>query len=368
MYCLTFYINTGDIVLIRGGAKHSKLIAAVTKGPFSHACLVVGGSQIIEALGGSGVQYTSALKFLLSDMSNVAVLRPKLLCGDQANHIRARLEDVAKGFQSRDYNYEDAVKSVLNRRQPSDKDKFFCSQLVSAIYRAAGFPLTNKKDHNVTPNDFHKNTHLFENITDHCLATLPESLVEIAEDLQKAPIDSGGETVSDTALLFQTFRKGAGRVFEKFGFAAPKDMWGIIDVLTDPANSAIAAQVDGEVTEVFDSLDIIDKLTPPGEDNELNAAAIFDELERRGLPHAQYQLAVTTKSVEGLKEKRGKTEEYLKAYSAAAAGIGLNYAGRMCDYYAFLIRTSLSLEKVLVEKINILEQYQKTCESRSVAS
>ena len=87
MYNINTNIKVGDIVLVRGAAKISKIIAKVTRGHFSHACLIVNEGVAIEAVG-CGVIYSSLVRFAFKDLANVRIMRPKFNDENQANEVR----------------------------------------------------------------------------------------------------------------------------------------------------------------------------------------------------------------------------------------------------------------------------------------
>ena len=75
MYALNNNIRVGDIVLVDSNTRVATGIKAQALGEYSHAAIVISESQIIEALGDSGVQVSSLLRYEVNDISNLAVYR-----------------------------------------------------------------------------------------------------------------------------------------------------------------------------------------------------------------------------------------------------------------------------------------------------
>jgi hypothetical protein len=359
MYGLTGYIDIGDIILIRGNAKHSKAISVFTKGHFSHACLVVGKSIVVEALGGSGVQITSMVKFIIKDKENIAVLRPKFKDDAQANIVKGYIEEIAKRHQSREYNLIDAIKSVLNRENPTHQDKFFCSHLVASICSEAGFPLTTKKDHNVTPNDFIRSGFL-TNITEKAVELVPKHIQEgIIKSGKNVLIDYGCETTSSTALAFRDLIDKTKPIFLEYGLTPPSKFDDIILALTDQANACISLEMDDKITAVYDSIEVINQIlkdnsTEPIDINEYEKLAKLNEdyfVEKEFC----FLIYTHNKILSRLETYSSNAEVFNTIYLEYS----LCYADRICKYYLTMLELGTSLLNSVVERIQVLNKYRQ---------
>lgn len=357
MFCLNYAIEIGDIVLFAGGEKHSKVISAFTRGPFSHACVVVGRSQIIEAITSSGVQYTSCSRIAVADRANIAVLRPEFPDETRAKAVRSDIEDVAKAFQSRAYSLLDALKMPLHTKRPLATDKYFCSHLVAAIYREAKFPLFDEKhDHNVSPNDFLRNS-LLVDVTDDVLMEPPDY---VQRRLQKGGyalpgLDAGGSTTSQHAMLFQEFVKDSGPIFRAYGIQSPMRMFDIIDALTDPANSAVASTIDHQLTSLFDSKNIFTLIRLHiGSELEERLDELEEEISIFGQRFILEEHQWCIEASKGFQKKLDDLTIYEEAFLAVHKARGFGYAQRMCEYYQLHMKNANELLRVIDKRAAFL--------------
>lgn len=349
-------------MLIRGHAKHSKIISKVTRGPFSHACLALGESQMIEVIGSSGVQYTSCLRFAVEDKSNIAVLRPIFKDESQADEVHSIIRDIAKGHQSRGYDLIGALLSVLERKKTKKSEKYFCSQLVASIYREAGFPLLDKGDHLVTPNDFLKCSRLVD-ITDDSIGQVPDYIAKriIKNGIEIPLLDKWGETTSEYALLFRKLLKKSEKIFLQHNLKPPTKMFDIIDAITDPTNSQIAAELDTKITTLYDSLNInghlaLERTTSPADRQELSK-----ELNEYGYPFAIDELKWNIQRLDLLKLRLNDLREYEHTFALLCETNKLNYACRQRDYYRIIIKNVLEIAADLAAGIDLIKKYLKEC-------
>ena len=137
-------IHSGDILVSRGGAPTSALIARGSDYPgnFSHAALAYvdpesGEAAVIEALIEKGVVITSAADYLEDKKLRIMVLRPR---GD----LNPLKEDPLKPHKAAAYMAD----QVRRRHIPYDfamdfgtHDKMFCSEVVYAAYQQVGIKL-----------------------------------------------------------------------------------------------------------------------------------------------------------------------------------------------------------------------------------
>ena len=356
MYCLTSSIKIGDIVLLSGGAKHSKVISFVTHGPFSHACLVVGPSQIIEALTSSGVQYTSCTKIVVSDRSSIAILRPKFSDEARAQAVRSDIEELAKAHQSRDYSILDALKLPIQSGRVLAADKYFCSYLVSAIYREAEFPLFDEKhDHNVSPNDF-LNCTLLEDVTNDVVIKMHDYIQRRMEKRGITPpgLDARGSTESEYALLFREFIEDAGPIFKARGIRPPSRMFDIIDVLTDPAHSSEAGGIDQQLTSLFDSTNILALLRADAASEPDDLDELKEEISVYGRRFIDEEYSWCVQTMESSKKKMESYLVYKNMFSQVHRARGFDFASRMSEYYRLMIMIGHHIQQDIQNRAALL--------------
>lgn len=356
MYCLTWSIKIGDIVLLAGGSKHSKVISFVTHGPFSHACLVVGQSQIIEALASSGVQYTSCAKIVVAELSSIAVLRPKFSDEAQGKAVRIDIEELARAHQSRDYSILDALKLPIQTRRVLAADKYFCSYLVSAIYREAKFPLFDKKlDHNVSPNDF-LNCTLLEDVTKDVVIKMPDYIQRRMEKRGITPpcLDDRGGTESKYALLFRKFIEDAGPIFKARGIRIPSRMFDIIYVITDPAYSSDAVGIDQQLTSLFDSTNLLVLLQADAASESDDLEELKEEIEVHDRRFIEIEYAWCVQTMESSKKKKENLLIHEDMFSGMHLKYGFGFASRMSEYYKLMIKISDHIQQDIQNRMALL--------------
>ncbi|WP_084032042.1 YiiX/YebB-like N1pC/P60 family cysteine hydrolase [Desulfonatronum lacustre] len=361
MYSLRTNIGTGDIVLIRGPAKHSKIISKVTKGHFSHAYLALGESQMIEAIG-SGVQYTSCLRFAVEDKSNIAVLRPLFKDDSQAHEVRSNIRDIAKGHQSRGYDFIGAILAVLERKKTKKSEKYFCSQLVASIFREAGFPLFEKEDHLVTPNDFLRCSLLFD-ITNDSVGQVPDYLAKrkIKNGIRIPLLDKGGETTSENALLLRKLLKKSKNIFLQHGLKPPNKMYDLVDAITDPANLSFAAELDSKITKLYDELNINSHLASQCTGALGDMEELWKELNEYGQPFAIDEMKWIIDRLNLLKLRLTDLREYEHMYALVYETNKLSYACRQRDYYRIIIKNVIEVAADLNNRIDLIKKYLDEC-------
>lgn len=361
MYSLKTSIDTGDIVLIRGPAKHSKIISKVTKGPYSHAYLALGEAQMIEAIG-SGVQYTSCFRFAVEDKSNIVVLRPLFKDESQADEVRSNIRDIAKGHQSRSYDFIGAILSVLARRKTKKPEKYFCSQLVASILREAGFPLFDKGDHVVTPNDFLKCSLLLD-ITNDSVGQVPDYLAKrkIKNGIRIPLLDKGGETTSENALLLRKLLKKSKNIFLQHGLKPPNTMFDLIDAITDPANSNFAAELDSKITKLYDTLNINEHLASECTGTLGDMDELWNELNEYGQLFAMDEVKWNIHRLHLLKLRLNDLREYEHAFALICEKNTIDYACRQLDYYRIIIKNVIEVATDLNARIDLIKKYLEEC-------
>lgn len=361
MFCLTTSLKVGDIVLLAGGSKHSKIISAVTKGPFSHACIVVSGSQIIEALTSSGVQYTSCMRIVVESRSNIAVLRPRFSDLSSAETVRSNIEEYAKEHQSRGYGLLHALKLPFNTARPSDTDKYFCSQLVSALYREAGYPLfCDRADHNVSPNDFLRNQ-LLLNITDEVVVEVSDYVSRRLEEreIDLIGLDNGGSTTSKNALLMREFIEESGAVFKAHGLAPPARMFDVVDALTDSTNEEISLEIDRKLTKLFDSKGILAQLQHDLSSEPLRLDELKEEISIYGHRLVAEEYAYGIYMLGQVKKRIESHKIHEELFDRIHEVHGFGYAHRMREYYRMILKALYETEREMNCTIAFLKSHMK---------
>lgn len=130
------------ILLMRGRGVLSSLIRWQTRGKYSHAALLIGENEIIEAWQGDGVRMKK-----ITDWSNVDIFDvPSATPQQWQDAIDFACKQRGKG-----YDYLGVVR-FLTRRDRDNPERWFCSELVFASFLAAGVPLLARiKAHEVSP-------------------------------------------------------------------------------------------------------------------------------------------------------------------------------------------------------------------------
>ncbi|AWH87489.1 YaeF family permuted papain-like enzyme [Limnobaculum parvum] len=167
----------GDILLTSPYGPTSLGIRLFSASTVSHAAIYLGNDQVVEAVGGSGVQIVSLDK-VMDHNSKIIVLRVPELSAEQALAIRHFSE--SQVGQRYNYNgvalmapfmmtrqlcslnpfsekFRNGCISTLAKLQlGSDEDakgSFFCSQFVIEAYNQAGLPITTSDPVWVSPVD-----------------------------------------------------------------------------------------------------------------------------------------------------------------------------------------------------------------------
>lgn len=140
-------LSLGDVVLERGPGKGGALIAKVTKGPYNHALIWVGG-DFVEAMP-EGVRVLSFARVPIRNPGNWLLLRPPPQYAGIARD--AALE--ARSMTYKEYDTPGALRTVLGPRRAPIPTKRFCSQLVAEAYLRSGLDLLpGVRPEAVTPN------------------------------------------------------------------------------------------------------------------------------------------------------------------------------------------------------------------------
>lgn len=168
-------LRAGDILLSSEDTLRSAGIQLMTFAPVSHAAVYVGEGEVVEAVGGGGVQTRSVAK-LLEEESVVLALRVPGLTAEQAQGVRAS----AMQKVGRQFNYAGIAFNLpftFSRRLcelpimptaardlcirgigaihhlATSERAYFCSQLVLQSFRQAGVPITRADPRLLSPAD-----------------------------------------------------------------------------------------------------------------------------------------------------------------------------------------------------------------------
>lgn len=358
MFNLTRYIEIGDIILVRGAAKHSKIISNFTRGHFSHACLVVGGSVVIEAIGGNGVQYSNCQRFLVENPRNISVLRPDFGNDENAKKYRGLIFDLSKSFQSLRYSSKGAIISLLKRNETKIVDRYFCSQLVAKIYEEIAFPLFEKGAHNVTPNDFLR-CKLLSNITNKSISEVPEYVIKRLEQnsVKIKLLDKGGDSLSLSASLFRKLIDESKPIFQKYNLKGPNSAYDIIDALTDSQNQTISEDLDKDLCTLLDTINFINSIDEDNSYDRDHLNELLEELNKYGKKFAIEELMADRFLLKDIEEKWEDLTNYAEMFSLVCNNMGFQYACKMRDYYHILLNNCIYVGKHIKDREKVLKSF-----------
>lgn len=153
-------LQPGDIILERGYAWHSAIIAEHTNSRYSHAMIYVGGT-IIEATMEGGVYSRIPNRSTVRDIRDFKVLRLKVHPGNEALQAICNHARYLSGSQ---YSVTEALKVKgpdFLREFSNDSRKQFCSRLVAQCYQKAGINLIENINF-CSPGDLERSQYLVE--------------------------------------------------------------------------------------------------------------------------------------------------------------------------------------------------------------
>lgn len=308
MYLFNSNLRVGDIILVRGAAKHSKIIAEFTNGHFSHAMIALENDIFLEAITGSGVQTTSAVRVSFQDKANVVVLR----CIFPNKKIEANtLEYVTNnyaGYQGCKYSYKGAVTSIKENGGDKTNGGYFCSHLIAAIYEDAGFPLLNKPVYKITPNEL-LSSDVLQEVTEQVLSPYSEITLQRVKNKKKQIncIDGGGDTLSTDAKNHQKLLKETAKYFIRNGLEKPQRCGDFLDILTDPQNQSFSPKLDYQIAKKYKKLGINKyiEIEMNRGDFQSDMSSLMSEIDEFGYDHAKetyraYNYLLITNSIKYL--------------------------------------------------------------------
>lgn len=340
MYCLNTSVQPGDIILVRGAAKTSKLISIATKGHFSHACVVISNTRAIEAIF-DGVKMTSLSRFVVLDKKNIKVLRPKFDTVEQKSFLQSSIEDFSYAHQGKGYNLADAAKSIFGLDFAINDDSLFCSQLVAAVFEEAKFPLFKKRAHNVNPNDYLKSDKLLD-ISEEAIVEIPEYIKKRAEKNGKEinPIDvkNGGSTSFEPARLLREFVEDCGSIFEQHNLRRPNTVLDIVDRLTDGLNQEVFEDIDRKITVLYREKMINEKLRIFSKKDAPQTIDFFkSEYINYGREFADSEYVSLLQLIPEYKRRLDQNIIYINFFKQINEKCGMNFALEQVEYYQIVI-------------------------------
>lgn len=358
MYCLNTFIQPGDVILVRGAAKVSKLISFATKGHFSHTCVVISKTRAIEAIF-DGVQTTNLSRFILENKNNIKVLRPKFETDAQKLSVQKYLEDFAYGHQGKGYNIVDAEKSVFELRFKINEKNLFCSQLVAMLFKQAGFPLFTKLEHNVNPNDYTRSNKLSD-ITADAISVIPEYITRRAsvngQEISVIDCDSGASTDSLPSKLLREFVEESGLIFQQYSLPRPNMSYDIIDQLTDPKNSDISLELDKKLSDLYKSKSINDTMySICKRDTPRDIDFYKNEYRDYGTEFAREEYSLRLQVAPEIRKRVEEYTIYKDIFVKVHQKYGFEYALQQMVYYEIVINAAIF---VLTETGKQIQAYE----------
>lgn len=360
MYTLNKNIRVGDIILVDSNTTIAAGIKAQAFGEYSHAAIVISNTQLIEALGDSGVQISSLLRYEVNDIHNLAVYRAK----DIDEEKFTNLIDEAIEHQGKSYDLAGTLKSIFPFSKTKES-KFFCSELVAHLYNKIGIKLFDKDSAQVKPNDFTK--------CDKLINVSSEAISELAPHIKQRfakrphlwrPIDNKHSSVSPDALRHQKFLKDAQKAFQKRNLDIPDNVNDIIEIITRPHENGtiyLDCVLSNELMTLHNEHRILEEI-----DADINKEIDDDlddyqkELDELGVEFAIKELALYLYFLKEHKnkmlEKAQKAEELYKIFEK----FPLNIIKARSTYFYIIAEGSNKLINNKIEPtIDCLKKYIK---------
>jgi hypothetical protein len=343
MYTFNNNLLLGDIILVRGAGKNSKLIAKYTNGHFSHAMIVLEHGRVLEAITGSGVQLTSTLKLSFKDKKNLVVLRCKFPDHETKTRVSKYIATNYAHYQGRAYSLVGAMNSITSKKEDHTKGDYFCSHLVAAIYSDSGFPLLEGSPHKVTPNDL-LDSELLQEITDAVLRPYSDITLERVKKNNKQIncIDAGGKTVSQDALNHQKLLKNTKKYFTRNGLPGPKRCGEFIDILTDPKNTSFVKKLDYQISREYKNIGInkflMESMIAP--DFPSDFQNLKDEIQAHGYFYALDAYTSYNALITGSMVKYERNKEHCDLFKIVCERYRFKYAALKLEYYSLIRQMS----------------------------
>lgn len=358
MYVLNANIRIGDIILLDSNSLPATVIKLQANGDYSHAAIVISESQAIEAMGGSGVQISSLLRFQVDDISNLAVYRANDIEQDKFTQLIHK----AIEHQAKNYDLAGALKSIFRFSQ-TEESKFFCSELVAHLYNEMGIQLFDKESAQVKPNDFTK----CDKLTDVSHETISELLPHIKQRFEKKPymwrpLDNKHSSASPDALRHQNFLNDAKKVFEKRELDIPKNMHEIVEIITRPradGNIYLDRDLSNDLMKLHNKHRILEELEADIDqalENDLED--YIHEIDELGVQTAIEELLFYEGYLFYFRQKIEKKAEEVLMINTVADLFPLNIIKVRAAYINMIVfRLMHGVEKNIESTINALREY-----------
>ncbi|MCH7332266.1 hypothetical protein [Acinetobacter modestus] len=358
MYILNSNIKVGDIILVRGAAKHSKIIAKLTNGHFSHAMIALENGVCLEAITGTGVQRTSQSRIGFHDKANVIVLR--CLFPDEQTALTT-YEYISKNsakYQGNEYSYRGAIESIATNDKDHTNGGYFCSHLVAAIFADAGFPLLDRPVHKITPNQLLE-SHVLENITDQIVTPISDVTKKRMEKNGDKfnCIDAGGSTLSQDAKNHRKLLNDTAKYFRRNKIDVPNRPVEFVLVLTDPLNQDFAKELDYQISKTYKKIGINEYVHQSFShaDYEADLATFADEVHSFGYTHALNLYGNFNYLLMTQLAKRHNAVIHNKVFEDSYQKFKFRYCALKLEYYSTIIGAIDEMINHFIDIIRMIE-------------
>ena len=134
------------ILQFQGKSLISRLIRWQTRSVYSHSALLTSDNTVIEAWHKGGVQEVDSISTLHTPGTKVDVFKFTWKVDEVA------VEEFARKQVGCSYDFL-AILRFLSRRSYTKNKKWFCSELIAAATKHAGYPLIRLPSYEVSPRD-----------------------------------------------------------------------------------------------------------------------------------------------------------------------------------------------------------------------
>lgn len=358
MHTFNSNLKVGDIILVRGAKAHSKMIAKMTSGHFSHAMIALENEVFLEAITGSGVQKTSGVRVSFKSLSNVAVLRCIFPNEQTKTTVLTYINKNHPEYQGRKYSYQGAVESIAKSASDNTNGGYFCSHLVASIYRDAGFSLLTKPTYKITPNDLLKSEHL-QDVTDQVISPYSEVTLQRVryKGKQINCIDAGGNTLSNDAQNHQKFLKKISKYFIRNNLTPPSRSGDIPEILTNPRNCHLTKNLDYQLSKKYDDIGINESIRRSmiGIDFDSDLSTLMTEIEQYGYDYARetysaHNYLLTTSCIKFL-----NTQSHRDHFTWFHLRWGFKYFELKVEYYRLILEMISNIMEFYLDVIKCIE-------------
>ncbi len=366
MYTFNTNLKVGDILLVRGAKMHSKMIAKMTNGFYSHAMITLENGVFLEAITGSGVQLTSGRRVSFKSLSNVVVLRCIFPDEQTQTNILTYISRNFPKYQGRKYSYRGALESIANTASDNTNGGYFCSHLIASIYSDAGLSLLNKPIYKITPNDLMKSSYL-RDVTEQVISPYSEVTLQRVKNKgeQINCIDAGGGTLSVDAKKHQEFLRKTSKYFIQKNLTPPSRSGDLPEILTNPKNLHLASKLDSQLAKKYKEIRINENIRSSmiGVDFESDLSTLMTEIELHGYDYARETYSalnylLITSSIKYLNTETHK-EHFLLFYKEWR----FQYFELKVEYYSIILEMISNIMEFYLDAIKSIEnKYLEYCD------